>query len=108
MAGAARKCTRTSPNTTGSSPSTVTANYIKANPQVRVNAGRRWRTGVARIVDEDPNARLDEIVALNPRAGRNARIVRAGAQWRSKPSEVISRIGDEAAALMTRTPGSSR
>jgi hypothetical protein len=28
------------------------------------------------------------------------------AQWRSKPSEVISRIGDEAAALLTRTPGS--
>jgi deazaflavin-dependent oxidoreductase (nitroreductase family) len=50
---------------------------LEANPRVRVKAGRRWRTGTARIVDEDPQARLERIVALNPRAGLNARIVRS-------------------------------
>jgi deazaflavin-dependent oxidoreductase (nitroreductase family) len=55
------------------------ANYVRnieANPQVRVNAGRGWRTGTARIVTEDPETRLAQIVALNPRATANARIVR--------------------------------
>jgi deazaflavin-dependent oxidoreductase (nitroreductase family) len=49
---------------------------IEANSRVRVNAGRGWRTGTARIVDEDPNIRLAQIVALNPRARANAQIVR--------------------------------
>jgi deazaflavin-dependent oxidoreductase (nitroreductase family) len=55
------------------------ANYVRnieANPQVRVNAGRGWRTGTARIVEEDPETRLAQIVALNPRAKSNAQIVR--------------------------------
>jgi deazaflavin-dependent oxidoreductase (nitroreductase family) len=55
------------------------ANYVRnieANPRVRVNAGRGWRTGTARIVDDDPEARLAQIVALNPRARSNADIVR--------------------------------
>jgi deazaflavin-dependent oxidoreductase (nitroreductase family) len=55
------------------------ANYVRnieANPRVRVNAGRGWRTGTARIVDDDPEARLAQIVALNPRARANADIVR--------------------------------
>jgi deazaflavin-dependent oxidoreductase (nitroreductase family) len=55
------------------------ANYVRnieANPRVRVNAGRGWRTGTARIVDEDPNIRLEQIVTLNPRARANAQIVR--------------------------------
>lgn len=56
------------------------ANYvrnIRADPHVRVNAGTGWRTGVARIVDDDPQARLDRIAALNPRARVNTRTVRA-------------------------------
>jgi deazaflavin-dependent oxidoreductase (nitroreductase family) len=55
------------------------ASYVRnleANPGVRVKAGRRWRKGVARIVDEDPQERLDRIVALNGRAAANAKIVR--------------------------------
>jgi deazaflavin-dependent oxidoreductase (nitroreductase family) len=55
------------------------ANYVRnieANPRVRVNAGRGWRTGTARIVDEDPETRLAQIVALNPRARANANVVR--------------------------------
>lgn len=55
------------------------ANYVRnimANPRIRVNAGRGWRTGTAQIVDEDPEMRLARIVALNPRARANARIVR--------------------------------
>lgn len=55
------------------------ANYVRnieANPRVRVNAGRGWRTGTAHIVDEDPDVRLEQIVALNPRARSNADIVR--------------------------------
>ncbi len=55
------------------------ANYVRnieANPRVRVNAGRGWRTGTARLVDEDPNLRLERIVALNSRARTNAQIVR--------------------------------
>jgi deazaflavin-dependent oxidoreductase (nitroreductase family) len=55
------------------------ANYVRnleANPRVRVKAGRRWRSGTAQIVDEDPQERLDRIVALNGRASANARIVR--------------------------------
>lgn len=50
---------------------------IEAHSRVRVNAGRGgWRTGTARIVDEDPAQRLERIVARNPRARTNARIVR--------------------------------
>jgi deazaflavin-dependent oxidoreductase (nitroreductase family) len=55
------------------------ANYVRnieANPRVRVKASRHWREGTATIVDDDPHARLDSIVARNPRAKANARIVR--------------------------------
>lgn len=55
------------------------ANYVRnieANPRVRVNAGAGWRAGTARIVDEDPQARLAQIVARNPRARTNVQIVR--------------------------------
>ena len=55
------------------------ANYVRnieADPRVRVNVGSRWRTGVAQIVDEDPEERLQQIVALNRRARSNAKIVR--------------------------------
>ena len=55
------------------------ANYVRnieANPHVRVNVGGGWRTGVAQIVDEDPEERLQQIVALNRRARSNAQIVR--------------------------------
>lgn len=55
------------------------ANYVRnieANPRVRVNVGRTWRPGTARIVDEDPEERLERIVAHNPRARANAQIVR--------------------------------
>jgi deazaflavin-dependent oxidoreductase (nitroreductase family) len=31
---------------------------IEANPRVRVKVGRRWHTGTARIVDEDPRERM--------------------------------------------------
>jgi deazaflavin-dependent oxidoreductase (nitroreductase family) len=50
---------------------------IEANPRVRVNAGRGWRTGTANIVDEDdPEQRLQRIVARNGRARANVQIVR--------------------------------
>jgi deazaflavin-dependent oxidoreductase (nitroreductase family) len=49
---------------------------IEANPRVRVNARGGWRAGVAQIVDENPHDRLEKIVALNPRARANTRIVR--------------------------------
>lgn len=55
------------------------ANYVRnmmANPRVRVNAGGGWRTGTARIVEDDPETRLAQIVARNPRARANAQIVR--------------------------------
>jgi len=55
------------------------ANYVRnieADPTVRVNVGGGWRSGVAKIVDENPERRLEQIVALNPRARANARIVR--------------------------------
>lgn len=55
------------------------ANYVRnleANPRVRVNAGRGWRTGTARIVDEDPGQRLQRIVERNGRARANAQVVR--------------------------------
>lgn len=55
------------------------ANYVRnleANPRVRVKAGPRWRTGTARITDDDPRARLAQIVERNPRAKANAAIVR--------------------------------
>jgi deazaflavin-dependent oxidoreductase (nitroreductase family) len=49
---------------------------IEAEPRVRVRAGRSWRSGTAQIVDEDPEERLQRIVALNGRARANAQIVR--------------------------------
>lgn len=58
------------------------ANYVRnieANPTVRVRAGARWRPGTARVVDENPVARLERIAQLNPRAGINTRIVKRDA-----------------------------
>jgi deazaflavin-dependent oxidoreductase (nitroreductase family) len=55
------------------------ANYVRnieAQPRVRVHAGRGWRVGTAQIVDHDPEQRLQQIVARNPRARANAGIVR--------------------------------
>lgn len=55
------------------------ANYVRnlrACPSVRVFVDHRWRRGTARIVDEDPDARLRKITARNPRARRNTDIVR--------------------------------
>ena len=55
------------------------ANYVRnieADPHVRVNVGGGWRTGLAQIVDENPEERLQRIVALNRRARSNAQIVR--------------------------------
>ncbi len=43
------------------------ANYVRnieAEPRVRVNAGGGWRSGVAKIVDENPERRLQQIVSL--------------------------------------------
>jgi deazaflavin-dependent oxidoreductase (nitroreductase family) len=55
------------------------ANYIRnlsADPRVRVHVDRRWRTGTAHIVDENPETRLQQITARNPRARSNTNIVR--------------------------------
>ena len=55
------------------------ANYVRnieAEPRVRVNTGRGWRNGTARIVDEDPEHRLEQIVERNSHARGNAKIVR--------------------------------
>lgn len=55
------------------------AHYVRnleAEPRVRVRAGRRWRPGLARIVDEDPETVMARIAALNPRARANLAIVR--------------------------------
>ncbi len=49
---------------------------IEANPRVRVKAGRTWTAGTAQIVDDDPQSRLQQIVARNPKARANAQIVR--------------------------------
>jgi deazaflavin-dependent oxidoreductase (nitroreductase family) len=49
---------------------------IEAEPRVRVNAGRGWRSGTAHIIDEDPEQRLQQIVFRNPRTRGNAQIVR--------------------------------
>jgi deazaflavin-dependent oxidoreductase (nitroreductase family) len=60
----------------------MAANYVRNllhDPHVRVKARGRWRAGVAQLVDEDPAARLASIVARNPRARTNARIVRRSA-----------------------------
>jgi deazaflavin-dependent oxidoreductase (nitroreductase family) len=55
------------------------ANYVRnieAEPRVRVKASGGWRSGVAQIVNEDPDERLRQIVAFNRRARSNAQIVR--------------------------------
>ena len=49
---------------------------IEGEPRVRVKAGRHWRAGTARILDDDPHERLRRIVAVNPRARPNAQVVR--------------------------------
>jgi deazaflavin-dependent oxidoreductase (nitroreductase family) len=39
---------------------------LEADPHVRIRLGRRWRTGVARVVpDDDPRARLSGMPRLN-------------------------------------------
>lgn len=58
------------------------SNYVRnllADPHVRVNADGRWRSGVAHLVDEDPQERLDKIATLNPRTRANVKIVRKSA-----------------------------
>jgi deazaflavin-dependent oxidoreductase (nitroreductase family) len=58
------------------------SDYVRnllADPHVRVNADGRWRSGVAHIVAEDPERRLEKIATLNPRARANTYIVRRAA-----------------------------
>jgi deazaflavin-dependent oxidoreductase (nitroreductase family) len=58
------------------------ANYVRnleAYARVRVKATKRWRSGTAQFVDDDPHATLDRIVELNPSARANAAIVRKDA-----------------------------
>ena len=58
------------------------SNYVRnllADPQVRVKAGRKWRRGVAHLVNEEPNARLEKIARRNPRTRSNTNIVRKSA-----------------------------
>lgn len=55
------------------------SNYVRniqANPRVRVKVGRQWRRGTARMVDDDPEARLRLIAASNRRARVNTAVVR--------------------------------
>jgi deazaflavin-dependent oxidoreductase (nitroreductase family) len=52
---------------------------VLADPHVRVNADGQWRKGVAHVVPEHPQARLDKIATINPRARANANIVRKSA-----------------------------
>jgi deazaflavin-dependent oxidoreductase (nitroreductase family) len=40
------------------------SSYVRnlvADPEVRVRIGRRWRRGQARVVDDDPSVRLEQI-----------------------------------------------
>ena len=58
------------------------SDYVRnllAEPSVRVNADGEWRTGVAHVVPEDPQARLDRIAEINPHARANINIVRRSA-----------------------------
>ncbi len=58
------------------------SDYVRnllAEPHVRVNADGQWRTGVAHVVLEDPQDRLDRIAEINPRARANINIVRRSA-----------------------------
>ena len=60
----------------------VRADYVRnllAQPHVRVNADGEWRTGVAHVVSEDPQARLERIAEFTPRARANIDIVRRSA-----------------------------
>ena len=52
---------------------------VLADPHVRVKADGRWRSGVAHVVPDDPQARLDKIATINPRARANTSIVRESA-----------------------------
>jgi len=50
---------------------------IEADPRVRVKAGRHWRAGTARFVDDpSPEAALKRIVERNPATRRNADVIR--------------------------------
>ena len=58
------------------------SNYVRnllAEPHVRINADGEWRTGIAHVVPEDPQARLGRIAEINPRARANIDIVRRSA-----------------------------
>jgi len=58
------------------------SDYVRnllADPHVRVKADGRWRSGVAHVVPDDPQARLDKIATINPRARANTSIVRESA-----------------------------
>ena len=81
------------------------ANYVRnieADPRVRVNVGGSWRSGVAQIVDGDPEERLQQIVALNPTARSNAQIVR-----RVGTEQVVLRITSGEIAELTCSSRSS-
>jgi F420H(2)-dependent quinone reductase len=50
---------------------------IEANPRVWLRAGRRWRTGTARFIDDvPPEQALRLMVEHNPATRRNAGVVR--------------------------------
>jgi hypothetical protein len=58
------------------------SDYVRnllAEPQVRINADGAWRTGVAHVVAEDPQGRLDRVAEINPRARANINIIRRSA-----------------------------
>jgi deazaflavin-dependent oxidoreductase (nitroreductase family) len=58
------------------------SDYVRnllGDPHVRVNVDGRWRSGVAHLVAENPEACLDRIVKINPRTRTNTNIVRRSA-----------------------------
>jgi deazaflavin-dependent oxidoreductase (nitroreductase family) len=58
------------------------SNYVRnllADPRVRVKADGRWKSGVAHVVSEDAQARLEKIAKINPCATANTDIVRKSA-----------------------------
>jgi len=50
---------------------------IESHPQVRVKVGRRWRSGSAQPLDDDPRARLRQVARTRRRSTVNAWVVRA-------------------------------
>ena len=58
------------------------SDYVRnllADPHVRVNADGSWRSGVAHVVAEDPQARLAKIATSNRFARANINVVRRSA-----------------------------